>query len=317
MIDKSKIVVLMLGGARRVSMGELLIESGKKLGYDVEILSYELEECVPIAAIGKVVIGRKWKDADVVEHLVATVKKYGVNIILPFVDGAIAIASECKRLLPEVFIPVSEKDIATTMFDKALAAKKFAEEGIAIPKTYSIDNCKYPVIAKPRLGSASKGIKVINNVEELLQLQHPTEYLIQEYISRREEYTVDCYVSKKHETMCVVPRLRIDVAGGEVTRTKTCKSPLLIEMSRNVLKKIPFEGPVTLQFLHNLDSDEFMLMEINPRLGGGVICSIHAGATISDFIMNEYLGNDIKVCDDWKDGALMTRFQKEVMFYEK
>ena len=73
MIGNGKIVVLMLGGARRVSMGELLIDSGKRLGYDVEILSYELEESVPIAAIGTVVIGKKWRDADVVEHLVAHV----------------------------------------------------------------------------------------------------------------------------------------------------------------------------------------------------------------------------------------------------
>ena len=317
MIDNGKIVVLMLGGARRVSMGELLIESGKKYGYTVEILSYELEECVPIAAIGKVVIGRKWKDIDVVEHLVETVKNYGVNIILPFVDGAIAIASECKRLLPEVFIPVSEENIATAMFDKALAAKLFADKGIAIPSTYSAHNCKFPAIAKPRLGSASKGIKVINNAEELLQLQNSTEYLIQEYIAHREEYTVDCYVSKNRETMCIVPRLRIDIAGGEVTRTKTCKNSLLIEMSRKVLDKIPFEGPVTLQFLHNLDNDEFMLMEINPRLGGGVVCSIYAGAPIADYIINECLGNDIKECNDWKDNTLMTRYQKEVIFYER
>ena len=317
MIGNGKIVVLMLGGARRVSMGELLIDSGKRLGYDVEILSYELEESVPIAAIGSVVIGKKWRDADVVEHLVETVKKYGVNIILPFVDGAIAIASECKKILPDVFIPVSEEDIATAMFDKALAAKLFAEKEIAIPSTYSVENCKFPAIAKPRLGSASKGIMVINNAKELSQLQNASEYLIQEYIAHREEYTVDCYVSKESETMCVVPRLRIDIAGGEVTRTKTCKRQVLIDMSRQVLDKIPFEGPITLQFLHNLDNDEYLLMEINPRLGGGVVCSIHAGAPIADYIINEYLGNDIKVCDDWKDNTLMTRYQKEVIFYEK
>ena len=316
MIGNGKIVVLMLGGARRVSMGELLIDSGKRLGYDVEIYSYELEECVPIATIGTVIIGRKWRDADVVEHLVETVKRLGVNIILPFVDGAIAIASECKKILPDVFIPVSKEDIATAMFDKALAARLFAEKEIAIPATYSVENCKFPAIAKPRLGSASKGIKVINNAKELLQLSNPAEYLIQEYIAHREEYTVDCYVSKEKKTMCVVPRLRIDIAGGEVTRTKTSKSTSLIDMSRKVLDKIPFEGPITLQFLHNLDNDEFMLMEINPRLGGGVVCSIHAGAPIADYIINEYLGNEIRECDDWKENTLMTRYQKEVIFYE-
>ena len=56
-------------------------------------------------------------------------------------------------------------------------------------------------------------------------------------------------------------------------------------------------------------------MEVNPRLGGGVICSIYAGATIPDYILQEALGIPVRPCEDWVDRCLMARYQKETIFY--
>lgn len=60
-----------------------------------------------------------------------------------------------------------------------------------------------------------------------------------------------------------------------------------------------------------------MLMEINPRLGGGVICSIFAGAPITDYILREALGLDVNPSTDWIPGTLMARYQKEAIFFTK
>ena len=49
---KPKLTVLMLGGARRVSMAEQLQRSGERHGYDIRIVSYELDVQVPIATVG-------------------------------------------------------------------------------------------------------------------------------------------------------------------------------------------------------------------------------------------------------------------------
>lgn len=307
--------VLMLGGARRVSMAELLKKSGERLGYEVRILSYELEREVPIAVAGRVIVGLKWSDPGVVDDIARICRENVVNIILPFVDGAIEIASACRKVLPEVFIPVSEFTIAQKMFDKVEAAKAFKQMKLPIPKTYSVINAKIPAIAKPRHGSASRGIKVFTNLEELMHLENLSDYLVQEYIEHNREYTVDCYVSQQGETLVAVPRRRIEVMGGEVTRTETFHNEHLEKLSREVIKAFGFIGPVTLQFLYDKDTDRYLLMEINPRLGGGVICSIYAGAPITDYILQEALGVEVKPCDDWTDHTLMTRYWKEMIFY--
>jgi len=310
-----KLVVMMLGGARRVSMAQLLKRSGQRIGYEVEVISYELIEQVPIALEGKVIVGLKWTDPGVVDDIVRIVGEYNVNIILPFVDGAIEVASLCRDRLPNVFVPVSNFDVTAAMFDKVEAAKVFKEAGLPIPRTYSVISAEMPAIAKPRKGSASRGIKIFHNIEDLMHLENLNDYLVQEYIEENEEYTVDAYVSKEGEILVAVPRLRIETMGGEVTRTVTCHNKTLEELSRRVIEHFGLRGPVTLQFLHDLKQNRFLLMEVNPRLGGGVICSIYAGAPIADYILDEALGINVKKCEDWADKTLMARYQKEAIFF--
>lgn len=311
-----KINIMMLGGARRVSMAELFKRSGERIGREVNIVSYELMEQVPIALVGKVVVGLRWSDPNVVADIVRVAKEYEIDIILPFVDGAIEIASKVKHQLPGVFIPVGDFETNRTMFDKVSAARAFENAGIPIPRTYTAINAKMPAIAKPRKGSASRGIKIFHTLDELMQLENLGDYLVQEYLENKDEYTVDCYVSQEGEILTIVPRVRLEVMGGEVTRTITCRNVTLDRLSREVIAKFNLRGPVTLQFLHDLDRNRYLLMEVNPRLGGGVVCSIYAGAPITDYIIDESRGITLKPCDDWAYNTLMARYQKEAIFYE-
>ena len=310
--------ILMLGGAKRVSLANLLKDAGARHGFDVNIYSSEIIPTVPIASVGTVIEGCKWRDPQIYDNLTSAIRKYNISIILPFVDGAIEICSKLKEMHPEVFIPVSDYDITHAMFDKSVAAQVFESHNFEIPKTYTSEDCRFPAILKPRKGSASKGIAIVNNKEELAAIPNHDKYLIQEYIADRDEYTVDCYVSMiSGEVLCTVPRIRISTSGGEVDRTETRRIPQLIEQSRRILLTLNFRGPITLQFIHDKATDRYLLMEINQRLGGGVVCSIHAGADITEMIVTESTGKAAQPVDDWKDRALMARYFSEVMFYNE
>lgn len=314
-MSQKKIVVMMLGGARRVSVAEQLRNSGTRIGCNVELVSYELTQQVPISIVSQVVVGLKWTDPDVIDDIVRVAIENEVSIILPFVDGAIEIASKCRERLPNVFIPVGDFETSRKMFDKIEAAAAFRKAGLPIPSTYTAVNAEVPAIAKPRKGSSSRGIFIFHNMDELMHLENLENYLIQEYIPHFDEYTVDCYVSVSGEILVTVPRLRIEVQGGEATRTETVRNATLERMSRDVIEAFSLRGPVTIQFLHDLDRDRYLLLEVNPRLGSGVVCSIHAGAPITDYILQEALGIPVTRYDDWADRTLMARYQKEVIFH--
>lgn len=313
--QKKPLVILMLGGARRVAIARIFKQIQLPDDRPVKIVSYELTRFVPISCEGAVIEGLKWNDPEVVNDIVRISLEEEVDIILPFVDGAIEIAARCRPKLPCVFIPVSEPEVCGELFDKVAAAKLFEAAQLPIPTTYNALSATIPAIAKPRFGSASRGIKIYESgIDDLMQLPDIGNYLIQEYIPHREEYTVDCYVSRTGEVLAVVPRIRLEVMGGEVTRTQTKRNEVLDTLSRRVIEAFRLRGPVTIQYLHDLDTDRFMLMEVNPRLGGGVVCSIQAGAPIAEYIVREALGQSLNPCDDWQPETLMTRYWGHVCF---
>lgn len=305
-----------MGGAKRVSLAEHFIKAGKKLGLDIAIFSYELDEKVPLASVGTIIKGKKWSDADLFSDLQNQIMRNDISIVLPFVDPAIEVAELLKSGNQNLFIPTCGKDICHIMFDKVLSERWFKEKGLPIPPSFSQnDQIQFPIIVKPRTGSASKGIRVIEDAEEWDKLVNKDNYVIQQFIANREEYTVDCYVTTSGKIISIVPRLRILTAGGEVMNSETRRDKDLIAISEKVLMFGDFKGPVTIQFLRDKKTGANYIMEINPRLGGGVITSIEAGADITEFILCDYLGEELQPCNDWKDKTLMTRYFKEVIFY--
>ena len=311
-----ELTVLFLGGARRVSFAQLLKESGEKLGVKINIVSYDLSEEVPVSLEAKVVKGLKWDDKDIISDLSKVIAEYKVKVILPIVNGAIEIASICKELFPELFVPVTDFNTARVLFDKVEAAKAFKDADLPIPRTYSVLSAVMPAIAKPRKGSRSRGIQIFYDMEDLMHLQNLQDYIIQEYIEHKKEYTVDAYVDSKGEILVSVPRERLEIMGGESTRTITVRNEFLENLTKTVIEKFNLRGPVNIQFLYDPENDRYLLSEVNPRLGGAVICSILAGAPITDYIIKEALGEPLKKCEDWKSGTLLARYLKEAVFFK-
>lgn len=307
--------ILFLGGAKRVSMARLFQSAGQRIGLNVNIFGYELDTRVPLAAVGKIIVGRKWRDTDLYQHLHGTIEDYSIDLLVPFVDPAVGVCARYVQKYGDVKSATGSVELSDGMFDKAVADRLFRDNQIPVPAKFDVGNPSFPIIAKPRTGSASKGIYVIRNREELMHLSLPeNQYLMQEFIDGAEEFTVDCYVSDKGDAQAVVPRKRIDVIGGEVNVTETVSDSKLISLSNQILKSLGLRGPVTLQFLHDPADGRYLLMEINPRLGGGCVCSVYAGADIPGLILSNALGKNMSVQNVWRPGVRMTRYMQQVVF---
>ncbi len=155
----------------------------------------------------------------------------------------------------------------------------------------------------------------MNNTQEeeyFIQTHSPDDYIFQSFIEA-DEYTVDAYVSANDgKVLGIVPRKRLEIFNGEVTKSITIKDDEIIYWADKILRTAPFCGPITIQFLRERLSNKLYIMEINPRAGGGIINSIEAGFDVPSIILKEYLKMPLNPITHWRDNLMMVRTFKEI-----
>lgn len=304
---------LLLGGAKRVAMARKLLEAAPE---GSALFSYELSADEPIAyAPAHVIVGKRWGDSDILEHLNQTVAEHAIDVMIPFVDGAIEVAARYRLAYPadNVFVPTGTPETAASMMDKCVADKVFEQLEIPRPIPFNQFN-SFPVIAKPRRGSASKGIFVVNDIFEMPAIEN--DYLVQEYIPEHEEITVDCYRRvDTGEVLGISPRLRLETAGGEVVSTITIHDPEVVALTEQVILGADLRGAITVQWLRRPDG-RLAIMEVNPRLGGGAVASVAAGVDLPAMIVGEALGRPARKMQAQAD-VLVKRYLETAAFHVK
>jgi len=280
--------VLFLGGGKRVSLAQCFFQAGQKINRNVNIFSYELDEHQPISLVAKIIKGKRWDDPNVAAHVLGIIVKNDIDLIVTNVDPALKIHATLRENHPSARFCSGMAQI-----DACYSKKRFQRECeiLGLPVIPSWDRKSFPLLVKPEYGSASRGVQLFNDMREFEEsgLVESNSLCFQKYI-QGTEFTVDAYVTQADEILAVSPRIRIETLGGESVVTKTVRDDRLVALSLNVLKKMDLRGPITLQFIREESSGIDYLMEINTRLGGGVICSIESGFDIPLVMLNEVCG---------------------------
>jgi len=136
--------------------------------------------------------------------------------------------------------------------------------------------------------------------------------ILQEHLDGYE-YTLDVLADFDGKVRCVVPRKRLKVRAGEVSKGVTVKDKKIIDTGKRVVEALKgARGPITVQGFLTTDA-KFKLTEINPRFGGGHPLAIAAGADYPRWITEMMLGRDPEIMlDSWEDGLVMLRYDEAV-----
>ena len=134
--------------------------------------------------------------------------------------------------------------------------------------------------------------------------------LFMEYLGPDEfdEYTVDAYYDTNGALKCLVPRKRIEVRGGEISKGVALKGKTYDYLRQKLERIEGARGCLTFQFFASKQEDRWLASELNPRFGGGFPLSYAAGANYPEWLIREYLlHEEIPVFDNWKDRTAMVR----------
>ena len=129
-----------------------------------------------------------------------------------------------------------------------------------------------------------------------------------------DEYTCDLYYDANSNLKCVIPRKRIEIRDGEVTKGVTKKNLLKTYIDKNLSFLKGAIGCMTVQFFLHKSTNDIKGIEINPRFGGGFPLSYFAEGNYPKWIIQEFMLNEkIEYFDGWEDNLLMLRYDDEVL----
>ncbi|WP_025209247.1 ATP-grasp domain-containing protein [Hippea sp. KM1] len=257
----------------------------------------------------------KVNDKNYIEILLDYCLKNNINIVIPTIDPELIILSKAKTDFKKnnILIAISSLNICEMFYSKRKTEYFFKKIKLKTPRV--IDNLKdatYPLFAKLENSSSSVGATKVESYEEaiILKKKNPL-YVFQEYIEG-EEYTVDVFVNREGKVISIVPRLRIEVRSGEVSKGKTVKDAHIIGQIKKLFKHLNgVYGAITVQLFKK--EGELFFIEINPRFGGGYPLSYLAGSDFAKYLIKDYLGENLEYSENWKNNLIMLRYDAEVL----
>ncbi|MHC4084682.1 MAG: ATP-grasp domain-containing protein [Planctomycetota bacterium] len=307
---------------RRVSLLNSFRKAAKKLKISASFFGTDTTHLTPALQLcDKAFLVKPIKHAGYIRQLLSIVKTNKVKLLVPTVDLDLKILALNKEKFAAMgcCVLISAPEVVDICQDKRKTYRFLRRNGFDTPVTLSVASAlankklNWPCFLKPWDGSASRGNAVVNNRKELLFFAKRIPNTICQEFTKGTEHTCDVYVDFSMKVRCVVPRKRVEVRTGEVSKAQVVKHSDIMSQSARLVETLGAgPGVITLQlFLTRDNSVKFI--EINPRFGGGVPLSIKAGANFPKWILQGLLASKTNIrFDGFKNNLIMLRYDDEV-----
>ncbi len=241
----------------------------------------------------------------------------GVGLIIPTLDPELEAFAGVREAWRHdgLLVSVCDPALVRRCRDKRLTAGLFEELGIPPLREECV---RFPRFVKPVDGSLSGDVHVLDTAADLVpRLADRRAFLHQELVDRSvyDEYTIDALYRDDGGLVCAVPRRRIEVRGGEISKGRTEKGALLDFLRPRLAHLEGARGCLTIQVFSAPDrSDRPVIgIEVNARFGGGYPMSDAAGARFAEWLTWEAFDQrSLHYRDDWADGVTFLRFDEHV-----
>lgn len=273
---------------------------------------------------------------DYIPSLLNIVKDHNINCVISLNDLELPILSEAKGSIEALGarVIVSNEQVIKIAFDKWETVKFLETNGLRSPRTFidlaaakkAIESgiLRFPLVVKPRWGSASIGIDFPEDMEELelaYKLQtirlnrtilaeaskEDSEHalLIQEKIPGIE-YGMDVLNDFEGTYVGTFVRQKLAMRSGETDKAKSIVDKELSDIGKTIGEQLRHIG--------NLDCDVFehegnyYVLELNPRFGGGYPFSHEAGMNTAAVYIEWLNGNkNIAHWNHYQEGLIFSK----------
>jgi carbamoyl-phosphate synthase large subunit len=314
--------ILITNVGRRVSLIRAFREAmnnlgirGRILGVDVNPLSpayYVTDKSFPVCPIS---------NDEYIQDLLKICQQEDVKLLFSVLDNDLLKLSEAREIFQQqgCFVLISFPEVIRISQDKILTYEFFYKNNITTPRILDFESAmeenRFPLFIKPVDGSASNMVFHIENQQSLIFFHsYVPNPLIMEFVPG-SEYTIDLFIDRNKEVKASVPRKRLEVRAGEVSKSQIVLNPEIIAAGWKVGKALASKGALgvlNIQCIYSHDH-QIKFIEINPRFGGGCPLSIHAGYPFPQWTIETALGVNLSPTKaNLGDGQTMLRYDDAI-----
>ena len=285
------------------------------IGTDVTSLSAALQLCDKRHLVHRV------EHQDYLGQLADIVEKDRVDLLIPTTDLDLRLLAQNTELFEQLGcrVLISRPDVIDICQDKRRTFQFLSQNAFDTPVTMDAADAlakrdlAFPCFLKPWDGHAGRGTAKVENRRQLeVFARRIPNCIVQEFIDG-VEFTCDVFVDFDMKVRCVVPRKRIEIRGGEVSKGQIVRHEAIMSRTQALVDALGAgPGVITIQLIIDA-AENIKFIEINPRFGGGVPLSIKAGADFPKWILQQMAKEkpDIEF-GNFKDGLIMLRYDNEV-----
>lgn len=320
--DGARANVLILSAGRRVELVQEFQAATRRLLPESRVVAADAlphcsaacqiaDACAQLPRVG---------DAAYEDGLIALCDRLSIGLIVPTIDTELPTLARLRDTLGAqgTYACVSDAHLVTHCRDKRLTGTVFNAIDIPYPRIYERHDVEFPCFCKPFDGSSSVGAEVLHSADHLTdrQLGDPKLMFMELIGSDFREYTADAYYDRTGQLKCLVPRERLEVRSGEVSKGITHGSFVYTFLWPRLQHLDGARGCCTVQVFGNPVTGAVIGLEINPRFGGGYPLTAAAGANYAEWLLREYFhGADIPVFEGWQRNLLMLRYDAKVLVH--
>lgn len=245
------------------------------------------------------------------ESLYGLLEKEHFDVLIPVSDMTVPFASKNKQYIEREFgvkCAVPDYEQVYQVEDKSRFMTFCKENDIPHPKTAGLsevtlekvaDEVCFPALIKPDYSVGARGITRVNSIEEL-QKEYPRvsqkfgSCALQEFIENKEYYfNVMLYRDAKGRflayTILKIVRM-YPIGAGSSACCVTVKNDVLLQICKDCLDKLNWEGMADFDVLQRLDNGDYKIIEINPRVPASLRAAAVSGVNFPEIIVKDALG---------------------------
>lgn len=249
-------------------------------------------------------------------------RRQRIRLLIPTIDPELALYAAHREAFERIgtTVAISSPEVVAIGRDKERTHRWLAAAGFPTPRQTTVEvalrdreSWPFPLFVKPVNGSASVGAAVVHDDAELATLTRGGGFIVQT-VARGAEHTIDFLADRSGRCRCAVPRQRLEVRGGEVTKAVTVRSEAMQALVARLCEALPGAyGTLCVQVFLDPATGALEVIELNPRFGGGFPLTWAAGADFARWMIEELLGlRSSAALDGWQDGLVMLRYDEAV-----